>query len=325
VLSIKQTLYRTTGDSPLLKSLIVASQRGKQVTALVELRARFDEANNIRWAQQLEEAGVHVVYGLINRKIHAKCTLVTRQEGERLIHYAHVSTGNYNAKTARSYTDLSLFTAKPEITHDIAQLFNALTGFGKRPIFNHLLIAPFNMHQNLNELIHRETENAKAGQPARIIAKLNNLVDRGTISSLYAASNAGVKIQLSIRGICCLRPGIKGFSENIEVRSILGRFLEHARIIYFENKGKPLVFLGSADWMPRNFYNRIEAITPILDVQLKDRLITDILQKEFSDNTTAWKLQPNGEYILPKPARNRIKVSSQDAFLAQYCHKIPNQ
>ncbi|MEY4939342.1 MAG: hypothetical protein RIQ93_1077, partial [Verrucomicrobiota bacterium] len=228
VFAIKQTFYRTSGDSPLVRALIEASQNGKQVTALVELKARFDEANNIQWARQLEEAGVHVVYGLIGHKTHCKMCLVVRREGRRMRHYAHLGTGNYNPRTARYYTDLSAFTSRRDLTRDVAQLFNTLTGFGRSPKFRTLLVAPFDLHRRLVALVTRETRNAAAGRPARIIAQMNSLVDREIIDALYAASRAGVRIELIVRGICCLTPGVPGLSENIRVRSLVGRFLEHA-------------------------------------------------------------------------------------------------
>ncbi len=263
VFAIKQTLYRTSGDSPVVRALMEASRNGKQVTALVELKARFDEANNIQWAKQLEEAGVHVVYGIVGLKIHCKLCLVVRQEGQRMRHYAHLGTGNYNPRTARLYTDLSYFTTQPRLTREVARLFNTLTGFGRSPTFRHLLVAPYNYHRRIRELIARERENAAAGKPARIIAKMNALVDKEVIDALYAASQAGVKIDLIVRGICCLVPGMPGLSEHIRVRSLVGRFLEHARAFYFANAGgEPVILAGSGDWMPRNFFRRIEVIFP---------------------------------------------------------------
>ncbi|MBP6507484.1 MAG: polyphosphate kinase 1 [Opitutaceae bacterium] len=304
VFAIKQTFYRTSGDSPLIRALIAASRNGKQVTALVELRARFDEANNIQWAKQLEEAGVHVVYGLIGLKTHCKLCLVVRQEGRRMRHYAHLGTGNYNPRTARLYTDLSYFTTRTSLTGEVAKLFNALTGFGRSPAFRHLLVAPYNLHRRIRELIDRERRNATAGLPARIIVKMNSLVDQAVIDCLYAASQAGVKIDLIVRGICCLVPGVKGLSENIRVRSIIGRFLEHARVFYFENHGgRPLILAGSADWMPRNFLRRVEVLFPILDAHLRRWVIEELLPMEMKDNTNARWLHANGSYVpLPRPA-----------------------
>jgi polyphosphate kinase len=317
VLAIKQTLYRTSGDSPIVRALIEASRNGKQVTALVELKARFDEANNIKWARELEEAGVHVVYGLIGHKTHCKCSLVVRHDGDRLRRYVHLGTGNYNPKTARLYTDLSLLTARDEIGAEVAQLFNALTGFGRTPEFRHLLVAPFNLHARTQELIAAEAANAAAGKPARIIAKMNKLVDPVTIDNLYAASQAGVQIDLIVRATCCLAPGVKGQSENIRVRNIVGRFLEHARICYFENGGDPLLFCGSADWMTRNFFRRVEALFPVLDPDLRRRIVGDILPAELRDNVDARRLQPDSTYA-PVPAGGDVPAfSAQNYFMVE--------
>jgi len=311
VLAIKQTLYRTSGDSPVVRALIDASVAGKQVTALIELMARFDEANNIKWARELEEAGVHVVYGLVGHKTHCKCCLVVRREGGTLRRYVHLGTGNYNPKTARLYTDLSLLTCREHLAAEVAQLFNTLTGLGRTPEFKHLLVAPFNLHSRTQELINAEAANAAAGRPARIIAKMNKLVDPVTIENLYAASQAGVKIDLIVRATCCLLPGVKGLSENIRLRSIVGRFLEHARIFYFENGGQPLVFAGSADWMSRNFFRRVEALFPIEDPDLRRRLIDDVLPIELRDNEDARELRSDGTYG-PVP-----RAAGDEAFRAQ--------
>ena len=316
VLAIKQTLYRTSGDSPVVRALMDASINGKQVTALVELKARFDEANNIHWARQLEEAGVHVVFGLLGHKTHCKCSLVVRREGGGLRRYVHLGTGNYNPKTARLYTDLSLFTCREHLTAEIAQLFNTLTGFGRTPEFKHLLVAPFNLHSRLQELIATEAVNAAAGKPARIIAKMNKLVDQVTIDNLYAASQAGVKIDLIVRATCCLIPGMKGLSENIRLRNIVGRFLEHARIYYFENGGEPLVYCSSADWMPRNFFRRVETVFPIEDPELRKRLTDDILPTELRDNVDAQELQTDGTYAPPVRQPNDPDFSAQKYFMA---------
>jgi polyphosphate kinase len=317
VFAIKQTLYRTSGDSPIVRALIEASRNGKQVTALVELKARFDEANNIQWARQLEEAGVHVVYGLIGHKTHCKCSLVVRREGKRMHRYAHLGTGNYNPKTARLYTDLSYFTAREELTADAAALFNTLTGFSREPEFNHLLVAPYNLHRRLQELIQRETANAAAGRPARIMAKMNSLVDKATIDNLYTASRAGVQIDLIVRGVCCLVPGVRGLSENIRVRSIVNRFLEHARAFYFENDGEePLIFAGSADWMPRNFFRRVEVVYPIRDPALRRWMMDELFTLELQDNEFARLLHPNGGY-LPAPRDPAVPpFSAQGYFVA---------
>jgi polyphosphate kinase len=317
VFAIKQTFYRTSGDSPLVRALIEASRHGKQVTALVELKARFDEANNIQWARQLEEAGVQVVYGPVGLKTHCKMCLVVRREGQRMRHYAHIGTGNYNPRTARYYTDLSQFTSRPALTRDVAQLFNALTGPGSRPHLKNLLVAPGDLHRRLLTLIAREARHASAGRPARIIAKMNALVDPAIIAALYGASRAGVAIDLIVRGTCCLVPGVAGLSENIRVRSLVGRFLEHARVCYFENHGgQPVILTGSADWMPRNFFRRVEALCPILDPDLRRWITEEMLAAELRDTTNAFVLQSNGTYRRPdKPAKAR-PFSSQAHFMA---------
>lgn len=316
VLAIKQTLYRTSGDSPIVRALIEASLAEKQVTVLVELKARFDEANNIKWARELEEAGVHVVYGLIGHKTHCKCCLVIRREGGALRRYVHLGTGNYNPKTARLYTDFSLFTCREPLAAEVAQLFNALTGLGRTAPFRHLLIAPFTLHEGMQSLIAAEAANAAAGKPARIIAKMNKLVDPVTIENLYAASQAGVPIDLIVRATCCLLPGVKRRSENIRLRSIVGRFLEHARIFYFENGGRPVVFLGSADWMPRNFFRRVEMLFPIADPVLRQRIIDDVLAIELRDNVDARELQPDGTYTAPRRKAGEQGFSAQKYFMA---------
>ena len=317
VFAIKQTLYRTSGDSPIVRALMEASRNGKQVTALVELKARFDEANNIQWARQLEEAGVHVVYGVVGLKIHCKCSLVVRREAAGLRHYVHLGTGNYNHKTARSYTDLSLFTGRDHLTREVASLFNALTGFGRSPEFHHLLVAPFNLHRRILELIARETEHARAGRPARIRAKMNSLVDETTINHLYEASQAGVRVDLIVRGICCLVPGIRGLSENIRVRSLVGRYLEHARTYYFENHGgDPLVLAGSADWMPRNFFRRVEVLFPLDAPELRRRVLEEILPREFADNEDARELHANGAYLPVGRREGEPRFSAQSFFMA---------
>lgn len=317
VLAIKQTLYRTSGDSPVVRALIEAARRGKQVTALVELKARFDEANNIKWARELEEAGVHVVFGLVGHKTHCKCNLVVRQETDGLRRYAHLGTGNYNPKTARLYTDLSLLTARPEVTAEVAQLFNTLTGFGRTPEFKHLLVAPFNLHARIQELIAAEAAHAAAGRPARIIAKMNKLVDPVTIDNLYAASQAGVQIDLIVRATCCLAPGLKGQSENIRVRNLVGRYLEHARIYYFENGGQPHLYAGSADWMTRNFFRRVEALFPIYDPDIRRRIIGDILPAELRDNFDARRLQPDASYAPVPRGEGEMAFAAQAYFMKE--------
>jgi polyphosphate kinase len=315
VLAIKQTLYRTGGDPRIVGALMSAVRNGKQVTAVTELKARFDEANNILWARRLEEAGVHVVYGMVHYKVHSKMALIVRRDEDRIRRYLHLGTGNYNPSTAKLYTDLSLFTAQAEFGEDATNLFNLLTGIGQFQGAKKLLIAPFTLQERMMGMIQQETTNALAGKPARIIAKMNGLVDRTIIEALYEASSAGVQIQLIIRGICCLRPGIPGVSENITVRSIVGRFLEHSRIYYFANGGSPLVYVGSADWMPRNLYNRIEVVFPVEEPGLKARIIDEILTRHLADNTKSWILQKDGSHCRPacEPAAERY--NSQVDFL----------
>jgi polyphosphate kinase len=325
VFAIKQTLYRTSGDSPIVRALIEASRNGKQVTALVELKARFDEANNIQWAKQLEEAGVHVVYGLVGHKTHCKLCLVVRHEGKRMRHYAHLGTGNYNPRTARLYTDLSYFTTRETITGDMALLFNSLTGFSRAPEFNHLLVAPYNLHRRIQELIAREAEHAAAGRPARILAKMNSLVDKATIDNLYAAAQAGVQIDLIVRGVCCLVPGAKGLSDTIRVRSIVGRFLEHARAFYFENDGgEPVILAGSADWMPRNFFRRIEVLFPIEDPALRRWIAAELFSIELQDNESSRVLHANGAYLAPARSPGEPPFSAQNYFMASAAERARN-
>jgi len=315
VIAIKQTLYRTSGDSPTVLALMEAARNDKQVTALVELKARFDEANNIQWAKQLEEAGVHVVYGLLGHKTHCKLCLVVRREGQVMRRYAHLGTGNYNPSTARRYTDLSYFTARPEITAEVGKLFNTLTGFGRSPRFSHLLVAPFTLHTGIGRLIGREAANAAAGRPARIRCKMNALVDKATIDALYAASRAGVRIDLIVRGVCCLVPGVKGLSENIHVRSLVGRFLEHARVFLFENHGgDPVILAGSADWMPRNFFRRVEVLFPILDPALRQWIEREFFPVELRDTANAFLLHANGAYLPAPPRTGGRPFSSQAHF-----------
>jgi len=315
VLAIKQTLYRTSGDSPFVKALIEASRRGKQVTALVELKARFDEANNIQWARQLEEAGVHVVYGLIGHKTHCKVALVVRRESDgKLRRYVHLGTGNYNPRTAKIYTDLSHFTSREALTADAAALFNTLTGFGRAPEFSHFLVAPFTLHRRILELIRRETANASAGRAARIMAKMNSLVDQEVIDALYAASQAGVRIDLIVRGVCCLVPGLPGLSDNIQVRSIVGRYLEHVRVFFFLNDGAEAdVYAGSADWMPRNFFRRIEVVFPLLDPALRQWVVEELFTLELQDNESARMLTAGGGY-LPVPRVEGVPAFSAQAY-----------
>jgi len=292
-----------------------AVRNGKQVTAVVELRARFDEANNIQWARRLEEAGVHVVYGLVGYKIHAKLLLVVRKDDDCIRRYVHLGTGNYNPNTARLYTDLSLLTCRTDFGEDATNLFNLLTGICQFQGTRRLLVAPFELRERVLALIRRETEHAQQGLPARIVAKTNALVDREIIQALYLASQAGVKIDLIVRGICCLRPGLAGVSENIAVRSIVDRFLEHSRIYYFENACQPQVFLGSADWMPRNFLRRIEVLFPIEDGILRERVKRELLDIPLADNVKARLLQSDGSHQRPSVKRGTPLRRSQTDFI----------
>ncbi len=317
VLAIKQTLYRTGGDARIVGALMEAVKRGKQVTAVVELKARFDEANNIEWSRRLEEAGVHVVYGLVGYKIHCKMTLVVRRDEDGLRRYVHLGTGNYNPTTARLYTDVGLFTAHPELGEDATNLFNLLTGICQFQETRKLLVAPFTLHERLCTAIRREADHARRGLPARIIAKMNSLVDQQIIDTLYEASQAGVKIDLIVRGICCLRPGKPGLSDNITVRSIVGRFLEHSRIFYFENACQPEVLVGSADWMPRNFFRRIEVVFPIEDGNLRDRLIRELTSVLLADNVKARELHPDGSYHRLRIGRTARRVNAQAELMDQ--------
>lgn len=316
VLAIKQTLYRTGGESPLVRALQRAAELGKQVTAVVELKARFDEASNIQWAHTLERSGVNVMYGLLGFKTHAKVLLVVRKEGDALRRYLHLATGNYNQQTARIYEDISLFTARESIAEDATSLFNLLTGYSAPEKWNQLITAPLGLHEAVLGLIHRERDHALSGQPARLIAKLNSLVDAEVIDALYLASQAGVKIDLLIRGICCLRPGLSGISDNIRVHAVVDRFLEHARIFYFENGGNGEVYCSSADWMPRNFRRRVEVFYPIVDENLKARLKDEILETMASDNVKGWLLGTDGRYRRV-PQKEDELVRSQEVFMAQ--------
>jgi len=297
VLAIKQTLYRTGGDPRVVGALMSAVRNGKQVTAVVELKARFDEANNIRWARALEEAGVHVVYGLVGYKIHCKAALVVRREDEGIRRYVHLSTGNYNASTARTYTDLGLLTARAEFGEDVSDLFNLLTGLCRFQGTRRLLVAPYQMAERLVEMMDREAAHARAGLPARIVAKMNSLVDPDVIEALYRASRAGVEVDLIVRGICCLRPGVEGMSATIRVRSIVDRFLEHGRVWSFANGGRPEVWMASADWMPRNLHKRIEVAFPVEDGRLRERVEEEILGRQLLDTAKARLLQPDGRYL----------------------------
>lgn len=313
VLAIKQTLYRVGANSPLIPALVTARDVDTQVAVLVELKARFDEQNNIAWARQLERAGVHVVYGLMGLKTHSKCLLIVRKEGNAIKRYVHLGTGNYNATTARFYTDLGLLTCDPELGADLTDLFNYLTGYSRQTKFRKLLVAPINLRQEMAAKIRRETEHARAGRPARLIFQMNALVDPEMIGLLYEASNAGVKIELIIRGICCLVPGLKGWSENIRVLSIVGRYLEHARIFYFENGGAPELYAGSADLMQRNLDRRVEVVFPIESPKLKSYVVKKILATLLADNVQARQLQPDGTYERLKPT-DRKRRDAQAIF-----------
>jgi polyphosphate kinase len=300
VLAIKLTLYRTSGDTALVDALVEAAQLGKQVAVIVELKARFDEANNIVWARQLEDAGVHVAFGSATLKTHAKTALVVRREADGMRRYIHLGSGNYNSKTARLYTDVGLFTCRRSVGADVSDLFNSLTGYSRQRIYRKLLVAPLNLRARFIELIEREAAHAAAGRPARIIGKMNALVDRDVIDALYRASQAGVTIDLIVRGICCLRPGLTGVSEHIRVVSIVGRFLEHSRLWQFQNGGDEEFYIGSCDWMPRNFDRRVEAASPVESPALHERL-RSLLATYLDDNRQAWELRPEGQWAQRVP------------------------
>src|SRR5213083_226723 len=314
VLAIKITLYRTSGDSPIVEALIDAAKAGKQVTAILELRARFDEAMNIQWARRLEEAGAHVIYGVVGLKTHCKALLIVRRDADQLRRYVHLGTGNYHQRTARTYTDFGLLTSNPQLTEEVAIVFNTLTGLAGYPGLKKLMVAPFDMKQRLIGLIERERDHARAGRPARIIAKLNSLVDQEIIETLYEASSAEVTVDLIVRGICCLRPKVPGLSEYIRVISIVGRFLEHSRIYYFENAGQPELFLSSADWMPRNFLRRVEVAFPIETPPLRDHIINEVLPRFLNDRVKARELQPDGSYRRLKPEGPEPRSQAQWHF-----------
>ncbi len=320
VVAIKQTIYRTGSDSALMQSLLQAARTGKEVTVVVELMARFDEETNINWASKLEEVGAHVVYGVVGHKTHAKMVLVVRRERTRdgtpvLRRYAHLGTGNYHSGTARIYTDFGLFTADDDLCSDVHEVFQQLTGLGSAKKMKCIWESPFSMHGNTIAAIRREAVLAAAGRPARIMARMNSLLEPGVIQELYAASNAGVKIDLIIRGVCTLRPGVKGLSENITVRSIVGRFLEHSRIFYFRNDGADDVFLSSADWMDRNFFRRIEVAFPIKEARLKKRVIDEGLRVHLKDNSLAWVMDSDGVYRRKR--HGRVRFSGQQSLLDQ--------
>ena len=314
VLAIKMTLYRTSGDSPIIKSLIAAAQNDKQVVVLVELKARFDEENNILWARKLEKSGVHVVYGVTGLKTHTKITLVVRQEKQHIRRYVHIGTGNYNPKTAKIYTDLGLFSCREELGADLTDLFNFLTGYSQQKSYRKLLVAPVSLRDRIIATIEREIEHCREGKTGRIVAKMNSLVDQQVIQTLYKASQAGVEIDLIVRGICCLRPGIPKFSDKIRVISIIGRFLEHSRIFYFHNNGEEEIYIGSADWMTRNLSRRVEAVTPIESPEIF-RDLQEILGVMLADNRKAWELQPDGTYVQRKPAKDEEIRNTHETFM----------
>lgn len=315
VLAIKQTFYRTSSDSTLMQALIEAAKQGKEVTVVVELFARFDEEANINWAAKLEDAGAHVVYGVVGHKTHAKMAMVVRRENGELRRYAHLSTGNYHPKTARIYTDLGLFTCHPEICADVNDVFAQLTGLGKSNKLKHLWQSPFNLKTNLLKAIAHETQIAKSGKPAKIIAKMNALLEQDIIEALYTASQAGVKIELIVRGVCALIPGIAGISQNITVRSVVGRFLEHTRIFYFYNQGAEDLYLSSADWMYRNLYKRIEICFPILNPKIKKRIIKEALKYYLKDYSQGWLMNADGSY---RKGRSKQGFSAQRALMNDY-------
>ncbi|MCI9593444.1 MAG: RNA degradosome polyphosphate kinase [Lachnospiraceae bacterium] len=318
VLAIKQTLYRVSGNSPIIAALAAAADNGKQVSVLVELKARFDEENNILWAKKLEQAGCHVIYGLLGLKTHSKITLVVRREEDGIRRYVHLGTGNYNDSTAKLYTDCGLMTCNPLVGEDATAVFNMLSGYSEPLSWNRLAVAPIWLRNHFMRLIRREAANAREGKKARIIAKMNSLCDKEIIAALYEASCAGVKIDLIIRGICCLKAGVPGLSETITVRSIVGNFLEHSRIFYFENDGMGQLFMGSADWMPRNLDKRVEIVFPVEDEKLKEEVF-HILEVELEDNVKAHVLLPDGSYEKPDK-RGKVLVNSQEQFCQEAVH-----
>jgi polyphosphate kinase len=318
VLAIKATLYRTSGkNSPIVRALLEAAENEKQVAVVMELKARFDEENNIDWAKRLERAGVHVVYGFPGLKVHAKCLLVVRQEEDGIRRYMHFGTGNYNEKTAKLYTDLSLFTCRPELGVDVTQMFNALTGFSKITDYEDLLVAPVTLRREMTAMIDRETDHARAGRPAGIRAKLNAITDADICRALYRASQAGVPIELVIRGMCILRPGVPGVSETIRVHSIVGRFLEHSRIYIFENGGDREVYMSSADWMGRNLDRRVELGVPVMDPVIAETLTSQIVSILLADNVKTRELRPNGNYVRRSIQAEEMPIQAQRVFLLQ--------
>jgi polyphosphate kinase len=316
VVAIKMTVYRTGAESELMEILIGAARSGKEVTVVLELLARFDEEANMNWAQRLEEVGAHLVYGVVGHKTHAKLLLVVRREEDRLRRYLHLSTGNYHPRTTKLYTDFGLFTANEEIGADVNDVFTQLTGLGKATRLKHLWQSPFTLHKQILRSVQTEAQHAQNGKKGRIIAKMNALLEPATIAALYEASAAGVEIDLIVRGVCALKPGIPGMSDNIRVRSIVGRFLEHSRIFYFHNDGAEDVFLSSADWMDRNFFRRVEVCFPVLDAKLKRRVINEGLKPYLEDNSQAWEMDASGNYHLPQPRRGK-PLAAQEALLEQ--------
>ena len=316
VQAIKQTIYRAGSQNVMVDAMIEAAQQRKQVTAIVELKARFDEEANIQWARSMEQAGVHVVYGIVGMKTHAKCTLVVRREDDgSLRRYCHIGTGNYNPTTARLYTDVGMMTARAELGEEVAETFNMITGYTRAPAMEHLLVAPFKMQKQVVACIQKEIDNLRAGKPAGVKAKLNNLADPTVITALYEASRAGVKIELSVRSVCCLRPGVPGLSENITVTTIVDRFLEHSRVYYFENAGDPLVYLSSADWMIRNLERRVEVAAPVLDPELKQRVIDEVLGMALKDNVKARRIRADGQSERIVRGDGEPPLRSQTALL----------
>jgi polyphosphate kinase len=329
VLAIKMCLYRTGSESPIPPALIRASEKGKQVTALIELKARFDEEHNIEWARKLDEAGVHVVYGVVGLKTHGKITLVVRREGDSLRRYVHIASGNYNPTTSCTYTDVGLFTADDEIGMDATELFNFLTGCSRQTEYRKLLVAPVNMREKLSALFDREIEHKHAGRRSGIVAKFNRLADSQVIDKLYQVSQAGVPIDLIVRGICLLRPGVKGLSENIRVRNIVGRFLEHSRVLYLANGGDEEIYIGSSDWMSRNLKHRIEVVTPVLDPESKRYLKDVVLAAYLRDNVKARELQPDGSYRrVASPEHEMFEAQKffmqQDGQTTNKLHSVPS-
>lgn len=319
VLAIKQTLYRTGKDSKIIDHLITAARNGKDVTVVVELRARFDEEANIRLADQLQEAGVQVMYGVVGYKTHAKMMLIVRREGKKLQRYVHLGTGNYHAGTARAYTDIGLMTSDPDIAADVHDIFQQLSGLAPTIKLRRLLQSPFTLHKGLIKKIEREAKNARSGKGGHIIAKMNALNEPTVIRALYEASRAGVRIELIVRGACCLRPGVPGVSDNITVRSVIGRFLEHSRVYWFRNGGEPEIYCSSADWMERNLMRRVETCFPILDPKLAERVFDEELANYLADNLNAWQLQQDGSYTRASPRDGEMPYSAQGALLAKLC------